>query len=181
MNKCMTGPANRLNIKKMFSCISQIMMVLFCCFPAITTRMICWGRKSSAPDRIIDGISRLFLLAKFNTKALVGFFHFSIFAPLFVSFLTFIKIFIAVFLISLGGFVFTTYLTLIMKSIFRRFIFSKIFEIFDLLASGTSFCYDSASHIRTFLRLWLKPLSGHDPVCGLLYYSKLGGKVNGRR
>jgi hypothetical protein len=168
MGKSMTFSAKRNNIETMLSCVAKMVMVVFCAFSTVITEFCIYARKFSTTNKSIYYVcsSPLFWV---------------IFVPFGVAFTLNIThpFKTSIFFVFFSGPVFfainqVTWLTERLMTIFSFTVLRKFGNRLDCLANTTSFCYNPCSHIRTFLRLWLKPLASNELVTGLFYYTGKG-------
>lgn len=183
MNNSMTTFAYRLNIQPMFFGIAQMMVILLCLIPTIAAMITRCKRNNPLSYGFINSIFR-FRFVKITPIISFGIFFYFINVFLFVFFYTFANDFFTPLCFSINSsmdsifLLFNFFSAIICIALFTRslmsvcsvFVFIKFGKWFDLLASGTSFCYDSVRHFRTFLRDCLKPLSGYNPHVACLLY-----------
>ncbi len=164
----MAFSANRNNIHPVFFGIAKVMMVFVCFFRATkTVESLCrknFFRCDSTRDcNVCHPLLRVFFSPKrhvFFDKRLSFFTCTILFLGNTISFCS--PIF--------GGVDFSAIFTLRANSTPSISVNTETRNRFDFLASATSFCYNGVSHIRTSLRLWLKPFTSNELVTGLFYY-----------
>lgn len=197
MNASMTQNANGNNIQSVFFIVAVVMMIYLCLIVTMDTSSRLHSWQPTHYDFVMNGVlcsasigmcmiivlSPISQLASFcfgSTFLLHSLTHLwlivvsPVFGAVLLGFTDFADIVARVDLMQTlcvrRALVITnTLFAVVFVPILFVFAFVKLAHVFDLLAVGTSLCYDLFSHFRSFQREWSEPCTGHRPVHGSLY------------